>query len=178
MKFYLMRHGEAEAFAESDQKRQLTDKGARFVRERTLSIKSSLSEIDCIIHSPYVRTAQTAAIVSEVLGIPITSSSNLWTPDADPFRALKSIEGLVNACPLYVTHMPIVSLVEALCTGDTRYPTPFECASITTLCTQVSYKLDNGQPKASYLRSHCKTHFLCIFVCMHFCSMLRRGDIL
>jgi phosphohistidine phosphatase len=135
MKFYLMRHGEAEAFAASDQARQLTSQGSQKVRERILALKASLSGVDCIVHSPYVRTTQTANIVADVLNITDVSSSDFWVPNADPLCALESIEAYVDNSPLFITHMPLIASVEAISTGDNNYPLAFECGEISELST-------------------------------------------
>ena len=133
MKFYLMRHGEAEAFAASDRGRKLTSQGSQKVRERILAHQVSLSEIDCIVHSPYIRTTETAKIVADILNITNVSSSDLWVPNADPLCALESIEAYVESTPLFITHMPLVASVEAISTGDNNYPLAFECGEISEL---------------------------------------------
>lgn len=133
MKFYLMRHGEAEAIAASDQARQLTSQGSQKVSERILALKASLSGIDCIIHSSYIRTIQTANIVADILNITDVSSSDLWVPNADPLRALESIGAYVECTPLFITHMPLIASVEAISTGDNNYPLAFECGDISEL---------------------------------------------
>jgi phosphohistidine phosphatase len=133
MKFYLMRHGEAEIYALSDKARQLTDHGAQQVQERINTLKASLSNIDCIIHSPYVRTTQTAKIAADILNITNVSSSALWVPNADPLCALESIEAFVENTPLFITHMPLVALVEAHCVGEKNYPMSFECCEVSVL---------------------------------------------
>ena len=133
MKFYLMRHGEAEIYALSDKARQLTDHGAHQVQERINTLKASLSNIDCVIHSPYVRTTQTAKIAADILNITNVSSSDLWVPNADPLCALESIEAFVENTPLFITHMPLVASVEVICVGENSYPAPFECGEISEL---------------------------------------------
>ena len=131
MKFFLMRHGEAEAFAKTDRDRKLTDQGESMIRERITALRTSLSDIDCIVHSPYVRAHQTAYIAAELIGIDSITCSDLWIPEGKPQDALSSVESYINSTPLFVTHMPLISQVEALCAGDQRYPAPFSCGEIT-----------------------------------------------
>lgn len=133
MKFYLMRHGEAEMFAVSDEARALTSGGVERLREKLMRKMSQLRGIDCIIHSPYLRTVQTAEIVSQFLGVNEFIASENWTPEADPQHALAFLEAFSARTPIIVTHMPIVSRVEALCCGDLRYPQPFQCGELSLI---------------------------------------------
>ncbi len=134
MKFYLMRHGEAEFNAPSDAQRKLTDRGVELLTYRLASCQEMLASVNCIVHSPYRRTTETAEIVSKVLNINTLYCSDLWTPDSDPHIALNALERYVDSVPLIVTHMPIVSYVEALCCdGNSQYPQPFGCGEISSI---------------------------------------------
>ncbi|WP_420597649.1 SixA phosphatase family protein [Neptuniibacter sp.] len=133
MKFFLMRHGEAEAFAKTDRDRKLTDQGETMIRERITALRASLSDIDCIVHSPYIRAHQTAHIVAELIGIDRIQNSELWIPEGRADEALSSVESFINSTPLFVTHMPLISQVEALCVGDKGYPYPFSCGEIAVM---------------------------------------------
>jgi phosphohistidine phosphatase len=136
MKLFLMRHAEAELFAESDAKRTLTEAGRFRLQAKAADLRDALASVDCIIHSPYLRTRQTAEIMADTLGIQTLMELPLWTPDASPQAALESLEGCLEHTPLVVTHMPLVALVEALLTeGDLRYPAGFNCAEIAQLET-------------------------------------------
>ncbi len=127
-----MRHGEAEVFAASDLRRELTDRGKQLLRRALNDNKTSLVEVDCIIHSPFIRAIQTAQLAAEALVIKNLQCSELWTPEADPHKALESLEQFTESCcPLIITHMPLVSRVEALCTGNPLYPQPFSCGEIS-----------------------------------------------
>ncbi len=72
-KYFLMRHGEAShnvaGVLSSDEEavHELTEKGRALVRENAESLKGE--NIDLIIHSPILRTAETASVVAEVLGV-------------------------------------------------------------------------------------------------------------
>lgn len=135
MKFFLMRHGEAEAFAKTDRDRKLTDQGKSMVRERITALRAVLSDIDCIVHSPYIRAHQTANIVADLIGVDRIKSSELWIPEGRPQDALSSVESYINSTPLFVTHMPLIAHVEALCAGESRYPSPFDCGEISQIST-------------------------------------------
>jgi phosphohistidine phosphatase len=136
MKFYLMRHGEAEFSAPSDAQRHLTEQGVALLNRRLDSLKQELNDISCIIHSPYVRTLETAELVSRCLNVSDLYSSDLWTPDSSPEKALASLEPYTEHTPLIVTHMPIVSYVEALCCdGSASYSRSFACGEISSITT-------------------------------------------
>ncbi|WP_286237740.1 phosphohistidine phosphatase SixA [Neptuniibacter halophilus] len=134
MNFYLMRHAEAELFAESDAKRSLTESGRLRLQAKAADLRDALASVDCIVHSPYLRTRQTAEIMADTLGVQVLAESPLWTPEAAPMEAIESLEGYVERTPLVITHMPIVALVEALLIeGGTRYPAGFNCAEIALI---------------------------------------------
>lgn len=133
MKFYLMRHGEAEAFAASDQDRILTVFGEQHLCEMMNSKKKLLAEVDCIIHSPYLRAVQTGKITARILGVDQVNSSALWSPDSDPHLALKSLENYVSFTPLVVSHMPLISKVESIFIGEKCYPRHFNCGEVSEI---------------------------------------------
>ncbi|WP_415901497.1 phosphohistidine phosphatase SixA [Neptuniibacter sp. QD29_5] len=134
MKFFLMRHGEAEFFAESDAQRKLTPEGVKRLTSRLGAAKPYLENVDCIIHSPYVRACQTAEMVNQQLGGVEQFISELWTPESDPATALAFLENFESRCPLVVTHMPLISYVEVICCeGSSHNPAAFGCGEITQL---------------------------------------------
>ncbi|WP_415884099.1 phosphohistidine phosphatase SixA [Neptuniibacter sp. QD34_54] len=134
MNFFLMRHGEAEFFAESDAQRKLTPEGVERLRSRLKTAVSYLKGVDCVIHSPYVRACQTAEIVNQQLGGVEQFVSELWTPESNPANALAFLESFESRSPLVVTHMPLISYVEAICCeGSAHNPAAFSCGEIAQL---------------------------------------------
>lgn len=134
MKFYLMRHGEAELSAPSDAQRHLTPQGIASLKRHLDQFKQELNDITCIVHSPYIRTEETAQLAAERLNLSVLSSSGLWTPESSPTKALESLESYTEHVPLIVTHMPIVAYVEALCCeGSVSYPRSFGCGEISSI---------------------------------------------
>ncbi|WP_415887664.1 phosphohistidine phosphatase SixA [Neptuniibacter sp. QD37_6] len=134
MKFFLMRHGEAEFFAEFDAQRKLTSEGVNRLTSRLEVATPYLEDVDCVIHSPYVRACQTAEIVNQQLGEVEQFISEFWTPESDPATALAFLENFASRCPLVVTHMPLISYVEAICCeGSSNNPAAFSCGEITQL---------------------------------------------
>ena len=134
MKIFVMRHGEAEFHADSDKSRQLTVRGRLQVEAKAKSIRRLLSEVDIILHSSYTRAKQTAEIMADTLELKDVEELKHWTPESDPRNAISSLEGFVDRTPLIVTHMPLISYVEALlCDGNMANPAGFNCAEVVQI---------------------------------------------
>ncbi len=134
MNFYLMRHGQAEAYAASDADRCLTSSGKHELERFLKALSPDLQDVDLILHSPYQRAFETALIVSTVLGVDSVQTLPHWTPEASPSLALASLESFENKTPLVVTHLPLVGYVTALCCqGSEQYPLPFTCGEIVKI---------------------------------------------
>ena len=127
-----MRHGEAESTFSRDSERALTSFGrgeasavARRISERQL-------QPDRIIASPYLRAAQTAAIVTEALKLSPADSSSLLTPDSDPDLAVQMLAEHVEECQslLAVLHQPLISRLILHLTGDVQ---PMSTADVAVL---------------------------------------------
>ncbi|HUL42906.1 MAG TPA: phosphohistidine phosphatase SixA [Bacteroidota bacterium] len=94
MELYLLRHGIAvprgtPGFPNDD--RPLTDDGRRKMRRASAGMSKILTDISCILSSPLRRTAETAEIVAEALGMSdkICERAELL-PDA-PVQGLKDL---------------------------------------------------------------------------------------
>jgi len=134
VKFYLMRHGEAEAYAATDAARCLTAEGKRKLTGFIGDIAAELQDVNAILHSPYKRATQTAGIVAETLGISAIEVLPEWIPEGSPSAALVSLEPFADLTPLVVTHLPLVGYVTALCCeGSEHYPLPFVCGEIVRI---------------------------------------------
>lgn len=80
MNLYLMRHahaGQREEWTGPDFERPLTEKGRRAAEAAASGLAHRSPPISRIITSPYVRAAETAAIVAARLGVPVTTSDAL-----------------------------------------------------------------------------------------------------
>ncbi len=115
----IMRHGEAQAHAASDQERALTLTGEAEAKQMALWLNTAYAAFDQIWTSPYLRTRQTAELM-------LAQQPNSCTlsvlpelvPDANAQRVKDQLDLLLaqqpNARVLMVSHMPLVSfLVEA-----------------------------------------------------------------
>lgn len=111
-----MRHGEASWYASSDAERPLTESGVLRLRAALHNVHDRIDSIDLLIHSPYLRTTQTADIACEMLAVAQREIDSRWIPEADLVEALSSLESHADQTLMIVTHNPLVSrLVGALC---------------------------------------------------------------
>lgn len=135
MKLFLMRHGQAEPFGlTEDFQRQLTDVGRMMVSQQVNKRRDLLASAELIVHSPYVRTCQTAEIASALLGDLPMVESDLITPDSDPQAALALLERYAQQEVIYVTHNPFVGyLIGLLRDGEGRSVEPMDVAMLALL---------------------------------------------
>ncbi|MCD4862987.1 phosphohistidine phosphatase SixA [Pseudomonas sp. PLB05] len=142
MKLWLLRHGEAEARASSDELRELTMAGRAEVLRSALQLQGA--QLQLVLASPYVRAQQTAALVQQQLGWPGEVRSASWaTPDGEPERALDELERLGVEELLLVTHNPFVAeLAGWLLHGHWQAPVAMGTASL--LCLEAPLSLAGG----------------------------------
>ncbi len=142
MKLWLLRHGEAEARAASDELRELTAAGRAEVLRSALQLRDA--RLQLILASPYVRAQQTAALVQQQLDWPGERHSVSWaTPDGDPERALTELARLEVEELLLVTHNPFVGeLAGWLLHGHRQAPVAMGTASL--LCLEAPLPLAGG----------------------------------
>ncbi|MBR9868660.1 MAG: phosphohistidine phosphatase SixA [Oceanospirillales bacterium] len=124
MRLILLRHGEAGFDAAKDELRSLTDNGRFQLRQLLQQHSQELAGVQRIVHSPYIRTCQTAGLVREVQ--PVDSESlNLLIPDSSPQRVVNWLGEQSDDSLLLVTHQPLIGLlVSLLCEGDLTRPEP------------------------------------------------------
>ncbi|PKM05147.1 MAG: phosphohistidine phosphatase SixA [Gammaproteobacteria bacterium HGW-Gammaproteobacteria-6] len=126
MKLWILRHGQAEAMAASDQRRALTAEGVNEVHSMAALLQSQ--PLDCILASPYLRAQQTARLISDSLGHARGVATAAWlTPDDDPLQVLDFIAERSESHLLLVSHQPLVGqLISLLVEGHRRghYPMP------------------------------------------------------
>ncbi|WP_026971389.1 phosphohistidine phosphatase SixA [Aliagarivorans marinus] len=123
MQVFIMRHGEAEMYASSDAKRELTEQGRQDVANMGLQLAKQIDTLDYALVSPYMRAQQTWQVLKDILPackqvIPMEE----LIPSGDEVSVAGLIEELArehtNANIIVVSHLPLVGyLVEALCPG-------------------------------------------------------------
>lgn len=125
MRLLLLRHGEAGYDAPSDELRPLTANGRLRLEAMLQSASGKLQTVGRIIHSPYLRTTQTAELVQSVCPLSLEISDRL-TPEASPAQLLDWLQAQDGEQDLLlVTHQPLIgNLVSLLCEGDLSRPEP------------------------------------------------------
>ncbi|GAB3098733.1 phosphohistidine phosphatase SixA [Aestuariicella hydrocarbonica] len=115
MQVFILRHGEAQLFADSDPERALTSIGYQQTVNILTAAKDELSQVTRIIASPYVRAQQTATLASDLLSLPVTTS-DLLVPEGNLSKVTELLDSLSDEVPLLVSHQPLVgTCVNWLC---------------------------------------------------------------
>jgi phosphohistidine phosphatase len=107
---FIMRHGEAEAKAETDALRVLTQKGRDDIAQMSSSYGDALAQVDIIWTSYYVRAKQTAELMSEHLSKPVLIQDFL-SPGAIPMEVLNQLEAHRDQTVLVISHQPLIGIV-------------------------------------------------------------------
>ncbi|WP_185236251.1 SixA phosphatase family protein [Teredinibacter franksiae] len=124
LKLIVFRHGEASLNYSDDKARALTARGQQQVHT---SIEANVADIAgsrVLLHSPYLRARQTAALINARLQYSEVTSVDWLTPSSAVSEAIESLyaEFLIKNCAsiTLVTHLPFVTgFIESLC-GLTR----------------------------------------------------------
>ena len=126
-----MRHAEAGWAASTDAQRELTTAGRSQLTLLAENQRELFSPLQKIICSPYLRTRQTAQLITQgISGIKIECDDNL-TPENSVEEALAAIEKHWCDHLLIVTHQPLIgNLISFLEQGSLHYPEPVTPGSI------------------------------------------------
>lgn len=106
---FIMRHGEATTFSAKDVDRELTNHGREEVASMIKRCANNFAMVDEIWASPYIRTQQTAAIVSEAISKKIVTCGFL-TPTNNPDNVLEALSK-TDKTILLVSHQPLVGIL-------------------------------------------------------------------
>lgn len=120
MKAFIMRHGEAEAYAPSDEERNLTSHGeSQSAKIAQWLMKTHNVTFDYVLVSPYIRAQQTWQTIKPILNVvdAKVEISDEITPYGDSddvveyVKALGSVADIENI--LIVSHLPLVGYLTA-----------------------------------------------------------------
>lgn len=153
MKLYIMRHGQAQISAPTDQERELTDVGRQESHVMAAWLAKQQPQFDITFVSTYVRAQQTFAIAKACIdNEPQHHVLAELTPDSSPemcgdaLLAYCAQAGATSA--LVVSHLPLVGLLVAdLCKGAVM--PSFSTSSIA--CVELD--LDSWQGQLLWHRS-------------------------
>lgn len=151
MKIFVMRHGEAQAFANSDQERCLTERGKRQVYEQGMWLKSVQDVMDKVLVSPYLRAQQSFEQVNLAYQNQLKNKLETWngiTPYGDANLVLDYLNVLSEEntqAVLIISHLPLVGdIVRTLCGRNSVsfYPSTIvqiEKNSAMGIVTKINY---------------------------------------
>ena len=137
MNIVVLRHGQAEGYAQTDAQRHLTDRGLRDTEQAGKCLASLGLQFDDVWVSPYVRTQQTAKQVLKSYPQLEVNTQDILTPESNPqvvFDAIKH-SGLDDL--LIISHQPLVGeLLALLVDPKTSYQSPMSPASMAYVHNQ------------------------------------------
>lgn len=108
MKIYFVRHGIAEAFADSDFDRELTLEGKIKLNDTFRNFKDVFKEDDYVVYtSPLVRAVETAEILCDKLNCNFEVNKLLSGFTANTLRS--ELEKTPHSAYILVTHEPFIS---------------------------------------------------------------------
>ena len=155
MKLFILRHGDAEIFASSDDKRELTAKGRKNVTETAKKYTKELCTVNNILVSPYVRAQQTADIVVSSLSLERSSQESATqvnefsvstvdfiTPDIPPQTVINKLFTMQEQMPdeniLLVSHQPLVGyLIELFCQRKPKFMSGYSMSPASMACLDM-----------------------------------------
>lgn len=113
MKILIMRHGEAEHYADTDAERALTEKGKRdSVNTAQLCVDNGYGHLDMVLVSPYLRAQQTWQAIASHFDTKQVKVCDDITPYGDPRRVSDYIAAVAEVekpkSILMVSHLPLV----------------------------------------------------------------------
>jgi len=127
MKIVIMRHGEAETFAQSDAERALTSFGRSASRDvaQRCSLQG-ISQFDKVLVSPYLRAQQTWQELEDIFDAKEVSLSEDITPYGDSAMVADYLQALIELeqpeSILLVSHLPLVGYLTADLVVDVAPP--------------------------------------------------------
>ena len=117
MRYYFLRHGIAEDLADTDFNRKLTARGARRVAKSAAVMKRLNLRPARIFSSPRLRARETAEIVADALGLPVTLANEVnFGFDLADIRSLTAELGASDEV-MFVGHNPDMSSLVHQLTG-------------------------------------------------------------
>lgn len=123
LNIFVMRHGEAAAFAKSDQQRSLTKQGEAQVRAQGIFLKSTALKWDAVLVSPYIRAQETFQVLNSEFDFVLNDVFEIWdglTPYGnaqlvEDYLQLLLEQGKQNI--LLISHQPLVGEIVKRLTG-------------------------------------------------------------
>jgi len=124
---FVLRHADAEPMASSDAARALTEKGREQAERVGRFMLAQGWKPSLILHSPYLRTKQTAEIVAQALGLEISVEPTLRS-GMRPEEGLALLKNVLRRDEpvLLVGHEPDLSALMGVLIGTAEQPARLE----------------------------------------------------
>ncbi len=126
MKIYIMRHGQAGIYANSDAERELTGTGRQQSLQMGQWLSNFVPNIDCVFHSPYIRAEQTWQVIRDCFVSKKVEVCGDIIPGGDAEFVADYLLALVAqyqySSILLVSHLPVVSYLTATLTQGQSMP--------------------------------------------------------
>ncbi|AIW13500.1 phosphohistidine phosphatase SixA [Vibrio tubiashii] len=147
MKIFIMRHGEAEHFAQSDAERELTQNGrSASVAVARACAERGFSQFDKVLVSPYVRAQQTWQEISNCFESEQVERCEDITPYGESEQVADYVSALIDVHQyqsiLLVSHLPLVGYLTAEFVADI-HPPMFPTSGLT--CIEYSPEKRSGE---------------------------------
>ena len=131
MNIVILRHGQAEGYAQTDAQRSLTERGLKDTEQAGLCLQKQGLEFDGVWVSPYVRTQQTAQQVLKSFSELEINTQDFLTPESEPKTAFDAIKHSELDSLLIISHQPLVGELLALLTEPkVAYQSPMSPATM------------------------------------------------
>lgn len=133
MQLFVLRHGQAEPFRQSDFHRALTIHGHDEVTRRISTHLTDFHGLHEIWASPYVRAQQTAIIASDLLASHKLKTKKFLIPESDPFTLIDKLYASQLESVLLVSHQPLVSRIIDLVCDENYFSYQMNTASLACI---------------------------------------------
>lgn len=137
MRLFVLRHGQAEPFQQSDFHRALTIHGRDEVTRRISTHLTDLQGSHEIWVSPYIRAQQTAIIASALLVNNKLKTKDFLIPESDPYTLIDELYASQLESVLLVSHQPLVSRIINILCGENCFSPQMNTASLACIDLDV-----------------------------------------
>lgn len=150
MELLLLRHGEAEARAASDEARPLTQHGIRQANAAMIWLAGSSWRPQHMLISPYRRARATAKPLRDLWSHLPTATDERLSPDSTPETLLEAVAATGAQRVMIIGHNPVLGNT-AQWLLDCEHPLPLGTASMALLRAEV---LEKGCAELVWLRHY------------------------
>lgn len=154
MKIFIMRHGQAETFAATDELRALTEQGKQETIKMAnwLAEKKGVTTFDRVLVSPYLRAKQTWLANQTYLTCNAMSIDESITPYGDCEQVATYLRALIEldsiSSLLLISHLPLVAYLCAQLTDGEHAP-----MFATSAISCIEWDIISGKSQLLWLKT-------------------------